>query len=219
MSKPAFFKHDIRASNDPAIPPVPALYVHNNREREIFLRALRKEALVDISGDIPNNPEVSLKLKALEFITANPAVMRPEQCFVAMWFDPSMNRFFDEIVKPACTEVGYEAVRVSDKEFTGDITDEIIAGIRESAFVIADFTGQRGGVYYEAGFAIGLQKIVIQMCMDSDMGKLHFDTNHNNTIEWNYSAVADYSKRLMNRIRATVELGPGIVKRNIEISD
>ena len=34
--------------------------------------------------------------------------------------------------------------------------DRIIAQIRASKFVVADFTRNRGGVYYEAGFALGL---------------------------------------------------------------
>ena len=36
--------------------------------------------------------------------------------------------------------------------------------IRKSKFLIADFTGQRGGVYYEAGFAYGLGLPVIWTC-------------------------------------------------------
>src|SRR5712672_2679134 len=34
--------------------------------------------------------------------------------------------------------------------------DEIISQIRRSKFLIADFTGRRGGVYFEAGLAMGL---------------------------------------------------------------
>ena len=57
-------------------------------------------------------------------------------------------------------DAGYEAVRIDEKEHTNKIDDEIIAEIRRSRFVVADFTqgkdGARGGVYYEAGFAHGL---------------------------------------------------------------
>ncbi|MFZ7131931.1 MAG: hypothetical protein ACOWWR_06195 [Eubacteriales bacterium] len=188
-------------------PPIPVMYVADKEERKNFLRSLMDEHLINLSGNVEDKPEVSLTLKALDFIKPRIETSRPGQCFVAMWFDSSMDRFFDRIVKPACAEAGYEAIRVSDKEFTGEITDEIIAGIKESAFVIADFTGHRGGVYYEAGYAIGLGKTVIQMCAEKDQDQLHFDINHRNTIFWDDTDIAKFRKILTNRIRATIGLG------------
>lgn len=191
-------------------PPIPVMYVADKWERKNFLGSMMNEHLINLSGDAENNPQVSLTLKALEYLKPRTEISRPGQCFIAMWFDPSMNQFFENIVKPACSEAGYEAIRVSDKEFTGEITDEIIAGIKESAFVIADFTGHRGGVYYEAGYAIGLGKMVIQMCNESEQGQLHFDINHRNTIFWNGTDIDKFRIILVNRIRATIGLGPKV---------
>jgi hypothetical protein len=42
--------------------------------------------------------------------------------------------------------------------------------------LVADFTGQRGGVYWEAGFAQGLGIPVIRTCKSDELWKLHFDT-------------------------------------------
>ena len=83
------------------------------------------------------------------------------QCFVAMWFDPSMNSAYEEGIKKAVEECGYTPLRIDKKPDVNKIDDEIIAEIRRSRFVVADFThdkekGVRGGVYYEAGFAYGL---------------------------------------------------------------
>lgn len=192
------------------IPPIPVMYVADKWERKNFLSSMMNEHLINLSGDAENSPQVSLTLKALEFAKPRTEISRPGQCFVAMWFDASMDLFLDQIVKPACTEVGYEAIRVSDKEFNGEITDEIIAGIKESAFVIADFTGHRGGVYYEAGYAVGLGKTVIQMCNESEQGQLHFDINHRNTIFWNGTDIDKFRIVLVNRIRATIGLGPKV---------
>jgi hypothetical protein len=61
--------------------------------------------------------------------------------------------------------------------------------------MVADFTGQLAGVYYEAGFAMGLGRTVIWCCRKDEIGKLHFDTNHKNHIDW---------ERLYRRIRATI---------------
>lgn len=189
------------------VPPSEIMYIVNEQEQVDFLSALRTEGLISLVWTNEGEPSVALKLKSFEFVKLRPKVTRPGHCFVAMWFDPSMDTFFENIVKPACSEAGYTAMRVSDKEFTGEITDEIIAGIKESAFVIADFTGHRGGVYYEAGFAIGLGKTVIQMCNEKDLGQLHFDINHRNTIFWNITDTDMVKRALANRIRATIGLG------------
>jgi hypothetical protein len=49
------------------------------------------------------------------------------------------------------SDAGFEPLRINMKEHVNKICDEIIAEIRRSRFVVADYTGQRGGVYYEAG--------------------------------------------------------------------
>ena len=96
------------------------------------------------------------------------AAQNSSQAFVAMWFDESMSEAWEEGIKPAIRNSGYEPFRVDEAEETGRIDDRIIAEIRRSRFIVADFThgetGARGGVYYEAGFAHGLEITVIFTC-------------------------------------------------------
>lgn len=133
--------------------------------------------------------------------------------FVAMWFGKDMHTVYEKAIAPAIEECGYVPVRVDNIEHNNDITDEIIAGIRESRFVVADMTGYRGGVYYEAGFAHGLGLPVIFTCRrdwfdgetDGDRvikERIHFDINHQNIIVWDN--VDDLKDRIINRIRATI---------------
>lgn len=127
----------------------------------------------------------------------------PGRCFVAMWFDDSMVDVFELGISKAVTECGFPApVRIDRKEHNNQITDEIIAAIRESEFIIADFTGNRGGVYYEAGFARGLGRPVIYCCRDSNFDDRHFDTKLINHIKW--CDVPDLREKLTNRIKATI---------------
>jgi hypothetical protein len=77
----------------------------------------------------------------------------PSRCFVAMWFSPDMAAAYQDGIEPAVRDAGFVPVRIDQKEHNNEITDEIIAEIRNSGSVVADFTGQRTGVYYEAGFA------------------------------------------------------------------
>ena len=95
-------------------------------------------------------------------------------------------------------------MRIDKTEHNDKICDRIISEIRTSGLVIADFTGQRGGVYFEAGYAMGLGIPVIWTCRSSDVDGLHFDTRQYNHISWD--SAEDLRIKLVNRIRATLPL-------------
>jgi len=101
---------------------------------------------------------------------------------------------------------GYESLRIDRKEHDKKMDDQIIAEIRRSAFVVADLTEHRGGVYYEAGFAHGLGRNVIFTCQREHMDKLHFDVRQYNTIGW--ERAQDIVVPLQNRILALFGAGP-----------
>jgi nucleoside 2-deoxyribosyltransferase len=119
-----------------------------------------------------------------------------------MWFSADTRAAYEDGMAPAISDSGFKPVRIDLKEHNNEITDEIVAEIRNSEFVVADFTGQRPGVYYEAGFAMGLGRTVIWCCRKDEIQKLHFDTNHRNHIDW--QTPEELRRRLYNRIRATV---------------
>ena len=97
------------------------------------------------------------KIEHLYKITGN-------KCFVAMWFDPSLENAFKNGFKKAIRESGYKPLRIDKKEYNESIYAEIVTEIRQSKLVVADFTGNREGVYFEAGFAHGLGIPVIYTC-------------------------------------------------------
>ncbi len=107
---------------------------------------------------------------------------------------------------------GYRPVRIDGKDHNNKIDDEIIAEIRRSRFVVADFThgksGHRGGVYFEAGFAKGLNLAVIFTCREDLINEVHFDTRQYNHIVWTADNLDDFKKRLSQRISATLGDGP-----------
>ena len=132
------------------------------------------------------------------------------QAFVAMWFDESMNQAYEDGIEPAIKEAGYESLKINRKEHINKIDDEIIAELRRSRFVVADFTqgddGARGGVYYEAGFAHGLDLPVIFTCREDAVKTLHFDTAHYNHIVW--TTPEELRQKLKTRILAVIGEGP-----------
>ena len=136
------------------------------------------------------------------------------QAFVAMWFDSSMDEAYWQGIEPAISKAGYKALRIDQKLHNNKIDDEIIAEIRRSKFLVADFThgsdGARGGVYYEAGFAHGLGLKVIFTCRKDTIDKVHFDTNHYNHVVW--ETPTELLKGVKDRILA--EFGQGPVSPN-----
>ena len=65
---------------------------------------------------------------------------------------------------PGIRAAGFRPLRLDNEDYVGGITDEIMAQIKRSRFVVADYTAQRKSVYFEAGFALGLGLTVIPTC-------------------------------------------------------
>ena len=88
-------------------------------------------------------------------------------------------------------------------EHNHQIVPEMLYEIREAKFVIAELTGHNNGAYFEAGYALGLGKEVIQICSKSKFGEDgHFDVKQINTILWDDTD--DLIKKLVARIKATI---------------
>jgi hypothetical protein len=128
--------------------------------------------------------------------------------FCAMWFRAELMPFYREVIESGIRACGYESLRFDHKEHNNNIDDEIIASIRGARFVIAEMTGHRGGVYFEAGFAHGLGLPVIYMLREDDQDDIHFDVRQQNFILWSPNDLPDARRRLENRIRATLGQGP-----------
>ncbi len=127
-----------------------------------------------------------------------------------MWFHEDLVPAWNEGIEPAIKDTGYTAVRVDKEEYIEKIDDRIIAEIKRSRFIVADFThgedGARGGVYYEAGFAHGLGIDVIFTCRQNAIKHVHFDTRQYNHILW--ETPIELKERLTNRIAAVIGDGP-----------
>ena len=123
-----------------------------------------------------------------------------------------MDDVYNNGIEPAIRDAGYHPVRIDRKPDVNKIDDEIIAEIRRSRFLVADFThgegGARGGVYFEAGFAFGLNIPVIYMCRDDAIDQIHFDTRQYYHITWSRSELEKLREDLKNRILALIGEGP-----------
>lgn len=122
--------------------------------------------------------------------------------FIAMSFSLDIREQVQNVIESACSQLGYVATTVDKEEHNGGITDKILDMINRSKFVIADFTEQKSGVYYEAGYAAGQGKPVIYCVFERDLPNTHFDIRHINTIVW--KDTNDLFQKLLTRISDTI---------------
>lgn len=182
-------------------------FCDDDREVGVIIRYLEDKKLTFKSGSHRTHVSPEGHIAADELRSRRAASM---QGFVAMWFDPQMDTARDEGFAPAILAAGYSPMIISQKEHVSKVDDEIIAEIRRSAFLVADFTGHRGGVYFEAGYAMGRNLPVIWTCRKDHMKEMHFDIRQYNCIDW--TDIPELNKRLQNRIEALLGKGP-VVQR------
>ena len=131
--------------------------------------------------------------------------------FVAMKFDsPDLDSALKNAIKPACQECGeLKACTVNEKAGDGWIPQRIKEEIQDARFVISDLTYRNPGVYYETGYADGLEIPVIQTCKrswyDEEPAALHFDIAQRNTIFWKDND--DLKQQLIMKIKELQEIG------------
>lgn len=183
------------------------IFAHDHTSQRYILRQLTEMGYIRPTMPEPADPEVprsySIEAKGWERLsTLESDQSDSKRAFVAMWFSASMEPVFREGILPAVREAGFECVRIDRKEHNNKICDEIVSEIRRSRLVIADFSGNRGGVYFEAGFAHGLRIPVIWIVGKQYLKNLHFDTRQYNHIV--YATPEELRASLLNRIRATV---------------
>lgn len=201
------------------------LFCIDKQELSNIFETLKKYGYISYNG-LPHSDNIFqawIEMDGLRYYENNlRQKQRSCQGFVAMWFNdktdlenykPDMSDIYAKAIKPAIeNENRFNSIKIDCVEYCNDINDEMIAQIRKSKFMVADLTGYRGGVYYEAGFAEGLGLPVIYTCHkkwlegvpDKNIEKVHFDINHKNIIIWEEDKLEDFKTKLINRINAVI---------------
>lgn len=187
-----------------------ATYSSNEGDVGFLTKLLEKQGLAEAKG-LPGQFEISPS----GYMQLDDARKRPSsssQGFVAMWFDTDLDVIYSEGFEKGVLNAGYDPIRIDRVEHVNKIDDEIIKQINASKFLVADFTGHRGGVYFEAGYALGLGIPIFWTCRKDELAKLHFDIRQFNCIDW--TEPNELATRLSTRIEAVLGLGPKKPQRN-----
>lgn len=185
------------------------LYFQNHNEYWFYLKTLQDYGFItfiDVSSKDGNDAiDIKLTYHGLEYIIELQEIgENSKNCFIAMSFSETTSDI-RTVIKKAVRESGFDPLLIDEVHYESDLTinDAIIRFIKKSKFLIADFTEQKHGVYFEAGFALGLNRPVIYTCSQKDFIKTHFDTNHYPHIV--YETLEDLEEKLINKIQAWIE--------------
>jgi len=181
----------------------PLAYAEDQTEISYYLKYLEEKRLIQISEHIGNVNLLNITVPGWSSISElQKKITTSNNAFVAMNFEEEFDDLYEHSIKNAIVDNGYNPIISKRAEHIDLIDDFIMAEIKNSRFVVAEFTGQKHGVYFEAGYARGLGKPVIWVCNKNEIDKLHFDINHYNQIDWETSE--ELERRLYNRIRAVI---------------
>lgn len=151
----------------------------------------------------PFNHYFRLTPKAWSEIESRKKIINPKRAFIAMAFNLPNRDEVQKAIEVACLKSDIIAKTVDAEHYSGKITDKIISMINESLIVIADFTSNNNGVYFEAGYAEGLNRIIVYTIKKEDLNNLHFDTKQTNYIIWD--TPKDLEEKLTDRIKVLIK--------------
>ena len=127
---------------------------------------------------------------------------KSKQVFVAMEFSDDTTEL-REALRDGIKRAGYIAQFIDEKHHNKQIVPEMLYQIRQSKFVVAEFSDFNNGAYYEAGYAAGLGKEVIHVCQKKKFGKKgHFDIKQKSSVL--YETLEELPEILKKRIEATI---------------
>lgn len=122
--------------------------------KDLFLNPETEESSTDKEGAIDSDKKRTEELS--------------RHVFVAMPFAREFKDVYYFGMKTPVEQRKLKCERVDDDKFIGDIVKRIKDRIASAAVVIADISGKKPNVLYEAGFADGLQKKIVFISQKQD---------------------------------------------------
>jgi endogenous inhibitor of DNA gyrase (YacG/DUF329 family) len=177
---------------------VPLAWATNDEEFMFHLKSLRDRNLIE-GHDATGGSYATITPEGWEYLDKHESDIEGRtQVFVAMSFNPELNSVWENAIMPAIKDAGYTPYRIDIEPHNERIDAKIMAEIKNSRFIVADFTENKRGVYFEAGYALGLGIPVLWCVKKEDLEKLHFDTRQYGHIDW--ESEEELKEKLFNYI-------------------
>jgi len=195
--------------------------LHPTESLTKLVRWIERQGWIDVTGPMSGTDlRIAFELTLSgwrELHAREPRGLASSTMFVATWADPSVAGAPVDAICAAASAAGLRPVVGCKLAGLNRVTEDIEAEIRRCRLLVADFTGGRAGVYWEAGFARGLGLPVIYTCHASQAGRfvaeagggiveapwrqrLHFDTTQFPHIFW--ATPEELRQQVLKRILA-----------------
>lgn len=200
------FRGTYRAANWARIErkPILALSLFGGAAKEVCLEEARRIDSAAGGGVSKQDYEAVLKslssdwpALALQTVNLAERMATSREVFVVMSFAESPQyKDLRVAIANACKRYDYEARRVDEGNDRKRIVPEIMRGIRQAAFVVADVSEDKANVYWELGLANGMGKEVILVAKKGT--QLPFDINDVPVLFW--ESFSEFEAALAARI-------------------
>ena len=127
------------------------------------------------------------------------------KCLVIIPFASEFDEVYEKLKAAVITARDGRAECRSLKEVkaAGRITDDIIREVFESAFCVADLTGNNPNVMWETGFAMALGKPIVLIGQDVEL--MPFDLSHHRLLQYRREHLDKLGAELEEAVRQTVK--------------
>lgn len=115
----------------------------------------------------PGSKKVKLTAEGFKFENK---IESSKQIFIACWFDDSQDSAIKK-TEEAILSTGYTPMCIKDKQYSDPIMEKGLAEIQKSRAIVADLTGVRAAVIYEAAYANALNIQIIYVRNANDKTK------------------------------------------------
>ncbi|GAG06220.1 unnamed protein product, partial [marine sediment metagenome] len=131
------------------------------------------------------------------------------KCFVMQPFDKGpFDKRYEDVIVPAIKKTGLEPYRVDRDPSVSIPISDIESGIRSADVCLADITTDNPNIWFELGYTIACNQLVILICSDSRNTPFPFDVQHRSITKYKTESQRDFEQLkqdIIARIKAAVE--------------
>ena len=142
-----------------------------------FIKELAPEYAI---SKLPEGLDIEKKKSERE----KPKDVDSKNVFVLMPFEERFQALYYKVIKPVVELLGYSISKADENLSIGTVIEQIQQSIRDARLVVADVSGKNANVFYELGYAHGVNQNVLIMTTKTD--DVPFDISHIRYFQYSY---------------------------------
>ncbi|MBF0106882.1 MAG: hypothetical protein HQM16_16340 [Deltaproteobacteria bacterium] len=121
--------------------------------------------------------------------------------FVMPFQKPDIDDVWDKVYKPVVNSLGFEAVRIDERDDGKIKLDQICNFLSTADLVIGDLTYKRPNCYFEIGYAMAIRKEYVLILCAQKGQRVHFDLAAYDVMRWDPKNLGDFRQKFQHRLQ------------------